>query len=227
VDVDEVLTWLERHGSRRVAAGMARYGIETEDRVVGVSVGDLKSLAKKLGKDHALAAALWKSDVYEARMLATFVDDPSLVTLRQMNAWAADFDNWAVCDTACFHLFDRTPLAWDKAKAWSSSPREFVKRAGFALMACLAAHDKAAADGRFLAFLPLIAKGARDERNFVRKGVSWALRAIGRRNRKLHAAALELAERLAASEDGRWVGKDAARELASPKVRAQLARRAR
>lgn len=138
------------------------------------------------------------------------------------------FENWAGCDTVCFHLFDRTPLAWEKARQWSTSPREFVKRAAFVLMACLALHDKVAPDKSFLAFLPLIQKGVHDERNFVKKGVNWALRAIGRRNLALNAAALAVAKRLALSEEAacRWVGKDALREFGSPKVRAQLARRA-
>ena len=146
-----------------------------------------------------------------------------------MNAWAGSFENWADCDTACFKLFDRTPFAWEKVRQWATSPRELVKRGAFALMACLALHDKAATDESFLALLPLVEKGARDERNFVKKAVSWALRAIGRRNRELHAAALEVAERLALSKDAapRWVGKDAHRELSSPKVRAQVARRSR
>jgi 3-methyladenine DNA glycosylase AlkD len=157
---------------------------------------------------------LWASGCYEARLLAAFVDDPALVTRRQMNAWAADFDNWATCDHSCFHLFDRTPLGWEKALAWAESPREFVKRAGFALMASLALHDKAAEDDRFLAFLPAIKRGATDGRNFVKKGVSWALRSIGRRP-GLRAAAVEVARRLAASADpaARWVGKDALRDL--------------
>ena len=145
-----------------------------------------------------------------------------------MNAWASGFENWGDCDTVCFHLFDRTPFAWEKARQWAASPREFVKRGAFALIACLALHDKAAPDTQFLALLPLIEKGARDERNLVKKGVSWALRGIGRRNRALNAAALAVAERLAQSKEAacRWVGKDARRELASPKVRASLARRA-
>ena len=146
-----------------------------------------------------------------------------------MNAWAAGFENWADCDTVCFKLFDRTPLAWEKAPQWARSPREFVKRGGFALMACLALHDKAAPDARFLAFLPLIETGARDDRNFVKKGVSWALRALGTRNVRLNAAALAVARRLALSDEAacRWVGKDAIPELAGPKVRARLARKAR
>jgi 3-methyladenine DNA glycosylase AlkD len=144
-----------------------------------------------------------------------------------MNAWAAGFENWADCDTVCFKLFDRTPLAWEKAPQWAKSPRELVKRGGFVLMACLALHDKTAPDRKFLSFLPLIERGARDERNLVKKGVSWALRAIGQRNVALNAAALATAKRLAQSQEAapRWVGKDALRELASPKVRARLARR--
>jgi 3-methyladenine DNA glycosylase AlkD len=207
---------------------MARYGIVAR-RAFGVPIGTLLRMAKQLGKDHALAAALWKSDWYEARLLAGMVDDPAQVTRRQMDAWAAAFDSWAVCDTVCFHLFDRTPFAWEKARRWSTSPREFVKRAGFVMMAGQAGRDKAASDAQFIALFPLIEKGARDERNFVKKGVNWALRRIGRRNLALNAAARAVAERLASSEEAscRWVGKDALRELASPKVRAQLLRRAR
>jgi len=228
MDKNEILTWLERSGTRRNVEGMARYGIEAE-RAFGVTMGTLLTLRKRLGKDHALSLALWESGWYEARLLAALVGEPQRVTRRQMNAWAAGFENWADCDTVCFHLFDRTPFAWEKARQWAASPREFVKRAAFVLMACLALHDKAASDRQFLAFLPLIEKGARDERNFVKKGVNWALRAIGRRNLALNAAAVAVAKRLAVSEEAscRWVGKDALREMASPKVRSRLARRAR
>jgi 3-methyladenine DNA glycosylase AlkD len=228
MDKDEVLAWLKRRGTRRTVKGMARYGIEAE-RAFGVPMGTLLSLSKRVGKDHALATALWESGWYEARLLAALVGNPELLTRRQMNAWAASFENWADCDTACFKLFDQTPFAWEKSRQWSASPRLFVKRGGFALMACLALHDKAAPDDRFLAFLPLIEKGARDERNFVKKAVSWALRSIGRRNQALNTAALVVAKYLAQSEEAapRWVGKDALRELASPKVRSQLARRSR
>ncbi len=227
MDIDEVLAWLERQGTQRTVKEMARYGIEAE-HAFGVPMGTLLSMRKRLGQDHALSLALWESRWYEARLLAALLGDPKRVTRRQMNAWAAGFENWADCDTVCFKLFDRAPFAWEKAHQWAKSPREFVKRGGFALMACLALHDKAAPDKSFLAFLPLIEKGARDERNFVKKGVSWALRAIGTRNVALNTAALALARRLALSEEApcRWVGKDAMRELASPKARARLARRA-
>jgi 3-methyladenine DNA glycosylase AlkD len=195
--------------------------------VFGVSVANLHVLAKKLGRDHALAAALWATGWYEARMLATFVDDPAQVTLAQMDAWAAEFDNWAICDTACFHLFDRSPLAFRAAKRWARAQPEFVKRAAFALMASLPHHDRSAPDKAFLPFLPLIEKGAQDERNFVKKAVSWALRAIGRRSPRLNAAAVPIARRLAASSNpaARWVGRDAFRELTSPAVRRQLGRK--
>jgi 3-methyladenine DNA glycosylase AlkD len=228
LDKNAVLAWLKRRGTQRTIRGMARYGIIAK-RAFGVPMGTLLSLKKKLGKDHILSAALWKTGWYEARLLAALIGDPARVTRGQMNAWAAGFENWADCDTACFHLFDRTPFAWQKAREWPKSSREFVKRGGFVLMACLALHDKTTPDKRFLAFLPLIEKGARDERNFVKKGVNWALRAIGRRNLALNAASLPVAKRLALSEEAacRWVGKDALRELASPKVRSRLARQAR
>jgi 3-methyladenine DNA glycosylase AlkD len=225
VNRTEALAWLERRGSRKNVAGMARYGIKAR-RVFGVSMGTMLTLKKQLGKDHALAAALWDSGWYEARLLAALIDDPARVTRRQMNAWARDFENWADCDTVCFHLFDKTPYAWEKARQWSASRHEFVKRAAFALIASLALHAKAAPDRDFLAFLPLIERGARDERNFVKKGVSWALRSIGHRGRALNAAAVKVARRLALSKATapRWVGKDAVRELTSPKVRSRLAR---
>jgi len=226
MDTNEVLAWLRRTGTRRTVEGMARYGLPS-DRAFGVTVGTMQAMAKRIGKDHDLAEALWASGWYEARMMAAFVGDPRRVTRRQMNAWAADFDNWGICDTACFHLFDRTPFAWEKARQWSKSPREFVKRAGFALMASLVAHDTAAPDREFPALLPLIEKGAHDERNFVKKGVNWALRAIGKRSSVLNAAAVASARRLALSDEPapRGVGKDALRELAGPQVRSRLARR--
>jgi 3-methyladenine DNA glycosylase AlkD len=210
----EVLAWLERRGTQRTRTDMARYGIVAR-RAFGVPMRTLLVLRKQIGPDHALSLALWRSGWYEARLLAALVGDPARVTRRHMNAWAASFENWADCDTVCFHLFDRTPFAWEQARRWAASPREFVKRGAFALMACLALHDKTAPDARFRPFLPLIELGARDERNFVKKGVSWALRSIGRRSRALHAAALAVAQRLVDSRDApcRWVGNDALRAL--------------
>jgi 3-methyladenine DNA glycosylase AlkD len=224
--VESVLAWLERRGSKRNRDGMARYGIVAE-KAYGVSVGDLRDLGKRLGRSHELALALWETGVYEARMLTPFVDEPERVTPAQMDRWCRDFDNWGICDTVCFHLFDRTPHAWKKVVPWSRRRAEFEKRAAFALLACLALHDKQADDDRFLRTFPLIEKAASDDRNFVKKGVSWALRLIGHRNRALHAAAVELSRKLAASGDrtAQWVGKDALRDLTRPAVIKKVASR--
>lgn len=226
-DPEEVLAWLRRQGRQRVRDGMARYGLPSE-HAVGVSVGALKQHAKRLGRSHDLALALWASGIYEARLLAAFVDDPALVTPAQMDRWCRDFDNWGVVDTVCFALFDRTPHAWRKVGQWSRRRDEFGKRAAFALLASLAGHDRSAGDGDFLRTLPLIEAAATDHRNFVKKGVSWALRSIGGRSAGLHAAALELSRRLAASPDAtaRWLGKEASRDLERPVVARRLARRA-
>jgi 3-methyladenine DNA glycosylase AlkD len=215
----EALAWLEQRGTAKNVEGMARYGIKAR-RAFGVSMGTMLPLKKRLGRDHDLALALWKTGWYEARLLAALVDDPAMVTKRQMNAWAAGFENWADCDTVCFHLFDRTPFAWGKASEWTASPKEFVKRAGFALMASLALHAKSAPDKNFLTFLPLIEAGAGDPRNFVKKAVSWALRGIGRRSAALHIEALKVARRLAESPEpaARWVGKDVIRDLTRPAI---------
>lgn len=226
MSVDEAVAWLKRSGTKKTIDGMARYGIPST-RALGVTMAAMKGMAKTLGRDHALAQALWAAGWYEARMLAALVDEPEKVTVSQMNAWVDDFDNWAICDTVCFALFDRSPLAWKRAAPWARSEAEWVKRTGFVLMACLAHHDKAAAEADFLPFLPLIEKGARDDRNFVKKGVSWALRAIGRRSPKLRVAALAVSERLAASKDeaARWVGKDALRDLRGAVVRKKMAKK--
>ena len=225
---DDVLARLKRAGTQRVVDDMDRYGIKAAN-AFGVQMGALLKLAKETGKDHDLALALWDSGWYEARLLATLIDDPELVTRSQMNAWAAGFENWADCDTACFKLFDQPPFALDVARKWSTSPKEFVKRGGFALMASLALHGRCAADQDYLDMLPLIEKGAADERNFVMKGVSWALRSIGRRNTALNKAAVAVAKRLSQSDvqPERWVGKDALRELTSAKVVARLNKQAK
>jgi 3-methyladenine DNA glycosylase AlkD len=221
--VREVLAWLERRGSRRNREGMARYGIVAA-KVFGVSVSTLQQLAKRLGRDHDLAAALWDTGWYEARMLTAFVDEPARVTPAQMDRWARDFDNWAICDTVCLHLFDRTPHAWRKVGQWSRRRDEFVKRAAFALLAGLALHDKQSGDEPFRRALVLVEGAARDERNFVKKGVSWALRVVGRRSLALNATAIAVARRLSASPEtaARWVGHDAFRELTSPAVQRRL-----
>jgi 3-methyladenine DNA glycosylase AlkD len=225
--VGAALAWLERHGSKRAREEMlTRYGIRTP-RAFGVSVANIQQLARQLGRDHELAAALWATGWYEARMLTAWVDQPERVTAAQMDRWARDFDNWGICDTVCVHLFDRTPHAWRKVEQWSVRRDEFVKRAAFALLAGLALHDKAAGDDRFIQALALVERAAPDERNFVKKGVSWALRVVGRRNRALNAAAVATSRRLVQAPDAaaRSIGKEALRELTGPVVRRQLARR--
>jgi len=226
--VGEALAWLKRRGTKRNRDAMLRYGI-IAPKAFGVSVGDIKKLSKRLGPDHDFALTLWDTGWYEARMLAPFVDEPEKVTAAQMNKWARDFDNWAVCDHACFHLFDRTPHAWRKIEQWSGRRDEFVKRAAFALLASVALHDKRAADEPFLRSFALIERAAVDERNFVKKGVSWALRLIGRRNRALNAASIETARRLVDSphDAARWIGRDAVKELTGAVVSRQLAARKR
>ena len=218
--VPEILAWLERRGTKKNREGMARYAI-VAPKAFGVSVGDLRVLGKKVGRDQRLAEALWKTGWYEARMLVGFVADPARVTPAQMDRWARDFDNWAICDHLCFHLFDRSPHAWTKIRQWSRRREEFVKRAAFALLASVALHDKQAPDAPFLRALPLVERAAPDTRNFVKKGVSWALRGVGRRNAALHGPAVAAARRLAASSEpaARWVGKDALRELTSARLR--------
>lgn len=228
VEVARTLAWLKRRGTKANREGMARYAIRSE-KVFGVSVGTLRQQAKKLGRDHELAALLWDAGWYEARMLASFVDEPARVTPAQMDRWCKDFDNWAICDTVCFHLFDRTPHAWLKVEKWSRGRSEFVKRAAFALLASLALYDKSAADREFIKCLPLFEREATDGRNFVKKSLSWALRAVGERRTNLHGKAAAVARRLAASPDrsARWVGNDALRQLASPAVARRLAVRTR
>jgi 3-methyladenine DNA glycosylase AlkD len=208
--------------------GMARYGIKT-DRALGLSIEVLRPIARGLRNDHALALALWETGVHEARLLAGFIDDPRQVDEAQMEAWAAEFDSWDVCDQVCSSLFDRTTLAWDKAIEWCGRPEEFVKRAGFVLMAALAVHDKAAPDESYLALLPVIAREAGDERNFVKKAVNWALRQIGKRNAVLNAAAVAAAGEieLQGSRSARWIARDALRELTSDKVTLRLSRAGR
>ena len=222
----DVLATLKRLGSKRNRDGMARYGI-VAPKVFGVSVGTLRGIGKRLGRDHELAAALWDTGWYEARMLAAFVDDAADVTSGQMDRWARDFDNWAICDTICFHLFDHTTHAWRKVEQWSGRRDEFVKRAAFALLASLSVHDKGAEDQLFVRGLRLIEKAATDERNFVKKAVNWALRSIGKRNPALNAASIAVAKRLSDSSNAaaRWVGKDAYRELTSAPVTRRLGRR--
>ncbi|MBC8165161.1 MAG: DNA alkylation repair protein [Bryobacteraceae bacterium] len=213
-EVQSALDWLKEHATSATLDGMARYAIPS-DHALGVAMKDIKALGKQLGRRQELAAALWETEVYEARMLASFVGDPDRITALQMDRWCEEFDNWAFCDAMCFNLFDRTPHAWDKVIQWSASEGEFVKRTAFALLWSLSRHDKRALNENFIQGLALIEREAVDERNFVKKAVNMALRATGKRNTVLKAAALDVARRLAHSPNpaARWVGKDALRKL--------------
>ena len=222
-EVQSALKWLKSHSTKANLEGMSRYAIPS-DNALGVAMRDIKALGQKLGHNQELATALWKTGVYEARMLASFVGDPAKITPAQMDRWCKDFDNWAFCDAMSFNLFDRTPHAWAKVVEWSSKRKEFEKRTAFALLWSLTMHDKGASDGRFIRGLALIERESADERNFVKKAVNMALRAIGKRNRALNIAAAAVARRLSDSEDStaKWVGKDALRELTSHGVRKRI-----
>ena len=229
--LNAVMDELAAKASEESRAGMARYGINVTD-AFGVSVPELRRMAKVLGTDHELALALWDTGNHEARTLASMVDDPAAVTEVQMEQWAADFDSWDVCDQVTSNLFDKTPFAYEKVGEWSAAEDEWVKRAAFATAAALAVQDKKAPDERFLAILELVRREAGDGRNFVKKAVNWALRNIGKRNLVLHAAAIDTAEMILAAahalaaadrrdpaaRSARWVARDALRELRSDKV---------
>ena len=223
--VEEILNELRALGNPANVAGMARFGI-CSPKAFGVSAPVLRALAKRIGRNQPLAEELWPTGILEARILASLIGDPAAVSEALMECWAADFDSWAVCDACCCVLFDKTKFAWRKAMAWSRRDEEYVKRGGYVLMAALAVHDKAAADDRFLRFLPAIRRGAADERNFVKKAVNWALRQIGKRNPVLNRAAIRTASEIRemGTPSARWVAADALRELRSQAVARRLAR---
>ncbi len=221
----EIMQSLKSHHSPENVEGMARFGIVSK-KVYGVPMPALRRLARETGKDHQLARRLWASRVLDARLLASLVADPAEVTEEQMEAWVLDFDNWAICDVCCSNLFDRTPFAHHKAAEWTEREEEYVKRAGYALMAALAVHDKKARDSAFERFLPMIEREAGDERNYVRKAVNWALRQIGKRNPRLNRKAIRCAERIRSqgSRPARWIAADALRELQGEAVQKRLRR---
>jgi len=219
----EVMAELESMADPEAAKGMAYFGVRAK-APLGLTMPQIRGVARRAGRDHALAARLWASGIHEARILAGLVDVPSEVTQEQMDAWVRDFDSWDVCDQVCMSLFDRTPRAHEKAVEWADREEEYVRRAGFAMMATLAVHDKRAPDARFVAFLPVIERHAGDDRNFVKKAVNWALRQIGKRNAALNGRAIAAGERIRAqgSKAARWVAADALRELGSEAVQARL-----
>jgi len=219
----EVLKKLKSRANPKNVAGMARFGINPK-KTLGVTIPVLRQIAKQNGKNHALAIKLWKSGIHEARILASMVDEINLVSEKQMDSWAKDFDSWDVCDQVCMNLFCQTKFAFKKCAQWPKNKEEFVRRAGFALMACLASKDKLAADKRFVEFFPIIKKYATDERNYVRKAVNWALRQIGKRNIALNKLAILEAKNVAKinSKSAKWIAADAIRELESTAIKKRL-----
>ncbi|MGA2668519.1 MAG: DNA alkylation repair protein [Ignavibacteria bacterium] len=216
--VEEILNKLSSLKNEKNRKGMARFGINIE-KAFGISMPLLRDLAKQTGKDHNLALELWRSGYHEARILAALIDEPDSVTEKQMDKWVKDFDSWDLCDQCCGKLFDKTPFAYLKAFEWSRRKEEYVKRAGFVMMASLAVHDKIADDSRFIKFL-IIIKGSDDERNFVRKAVNWALRQIGKRNKYLNKEAVKTAHEISkkGSKSAKWIAADALKELISTPV---------
>jgi 3-methyladenine DNA glycosylase AlkD len=220
----EVLEKLKSLCDPQAVAGMTGYGINT-DNAFGIPIPRLRKIAKEIGKDHALSEQLWSSGIHEARIMASMIADPQMVTEQELERWINDFDSWDVCDQCCNNLFRKTKFAYQKAMEWSLHRKEFVKRAGFVLMACLAVHDKGADDIAFRQFFPIIKSQAADERNFVKKSVNWALRQIGKRNRAMNAEAIDVATDLSRIESkaARWIACDALRELRSNKIQKRLA----
>jgi 3-methyladenine DNA glycosylase AlkD len=212
--VQEILRRLQSLKNERNIAGMTRFGIRGKN-ILGISKPQLNQIARAIGKDHDLALKLWDTEIHEARILAVLIDEPSKVRSSQMEKWVKSFDSWDICDCCCGHLFDRTSLAVPKIKRWSGRKGEYVKRAGFVLMAGLAVHDKKAHDDLFLSFLPIIHREAWDGRNFVKKAVNWALRQIGKRNTRLRTASIRAAEKMEKKSfpSARWIAADALREL--------------
>jgi len=223
MDIDEVIEQLKRASRPSSLPGMKRFGIRVE-HALGVSIPDLRKLAKTIGKNHALAQELWATGIHEARILAAMIDDPRKVAAKQMDHWVREFDSWDLCDQCCMNLFDKTPFAYRKALTWSRRREEFVKRAGFALMACLAVHDKQAPNEPFEKFLVAIERESYDDRNFVMKAVNWALRQIGKRNRELNRSALKKAREIQRfdSKSAKWVASDAIRELTAVRISKRL-----
>jgi 3-methyladenine DNA glycosylase AlkD len=216
----QIIDDIKSHASPINVEGMARFGIKPK-KTYGVPMPLLRKMGKRAGKDHQIAQKLWKSGIHEAMILASLVDDPAYVTPKQMDQWVMDFDSWGLCDQCCSNLFDKTPFAYDKAIQWSKRKEEFVKRAGFTLMAVLAVHDKKTHDKKFEKFLKIVMANSTDDRNFVKKAANWALRQIGKRNKELNNAAIETAKKIQTmdSKTARWIASDAIRELTSENVR--------
>jgi 3-methyladenine DNA glycosylase AlkD len=222
MNYNQIIRKLRSMANPKNVEGMARFGINPKN-TLGVSIYILRKIAADIGKDHALAQRLWRSGIHEAKILASYIDEPEKVTEKQMEKWVKGFDSWDVCDQVCF-LFERTPFAYKKVRQWSKRKEEFVKRTAFSLIAGLSVHDKKAGDRVFEKFFPIIKREARDERNYVRKAVNWALRNIGKRNVALNRSAIKAADEINKidSKTARWIAADALRELKSEKIRIRL-----
>lgn len=222
---NDVIRKLQRLSDPRAVAGMARYGIKPT-KAFGVSIPNLRAVAKEIGTDHELALELWRSGIHEARILASMIADPDRTTERLVDSWVKDFDSWDTCDQCCMNLFRHTGFAYAKAVEWSADDKEYVKRAGFVMMACLAAGDKKADNEKFLELLPIIQRDAGDSRNYVQKAVNWALRQIGKRNASLNRKAIETAEEIQkmSLRSAKWIASDALRELRSEEVQTRFKR---
>ncbi len=227
MNTSQVLRFLRARGSKKNVEGMARYGIDSP-KTFGVSTKHVTALSRRIGTDHDLALKLWTTGWMDARILAAFIADPDRMTRSLMNKWANDFDNWAITDGLCLHLFRYTPYAHQQARLWCERKKEFVKRAGFSMIATLTVHDKDAPDKTFVAYLRTIERHAADERNGVKKAVNWALRQIGKRNPALYRRAFAVAEKMEKqdSASARWIAKDALREFRNPKIRERVLRSA-
>ena len=225
-DVESILKKLEALSNPEAAKGMARFGI-TPKKTFGVAIPSLRKLAREIGQNHSLALQLWALGIRETRILASMIANPEAVTEEQMECWVAEFDYWEICDQCCANLFEKTRFAYQKAVEWSSRQEEFVKRAGFVLMARLAVSDKNARDEQFERFFAIIQREAIDDRNYVKKAVSWALRQIGKRNLRLNRRAIEIAREIQKidSRSARWIASDALRELTSDAVQRRLKRK--
>ncbi len=219
----DVIERLKALSDPQAIEGMARFSINPENSY-GVSIPNRREMAREIGVNHELAQQLWASAIHEARILASMIDDPRVVTEEQMEGWVKDFDSWDVCDQCLMNLFEKTPFAYQKAVQWSESEPEFIKRAGFVMMARLAVSDKKADDKQFERFLPIIKREADDSRNFVKKAVNWALRQIGKRNMSLNTKAMEAAREIQQMDtrSAKWVAADAIRELTSQAVQQRL-----
>jgi len=220
MQLNQILKKLKSLSNPEAVAGMARFGINPE-KTYGISIPVLRKMAKEIGKNHNLALKLWASGIHEAKILAAMIDEPEKVTKKQMDEWIKNFDSWDVCDQCCMNLFSKTPYSWEKAKQWTNRKKEFEKRAGFVLIACLAWYEKEAPDKKFEKFFPLIKKHATDNRNFVKKAVNWSLRQIGKKNMNLNKIAIKTAKEINKinSKSAKWIASDALHELTDKKIK--------